>query len=261
MRLRRPTALALTAAALTLPLNPTATAAPRACETAPAPARFPITTRIDAGPDTYLPGADPRTWSITLTNRTLTRCTALHPVLVLVDDSRKLRPTGIRLEFRDGTRWHPVAFEHTDQDENVGVIGADTGGFSVEPGETVTVPVRLAFSEDARPDHVVADAALVQRRDDDGDWVGESGHYPFDIVTDDEGGGEEEAGEARADAENGGGDAATSDRPGGTTLAGELARTGPEAPLTALAATAGLCLLGGAAALLLIRRRTAARRH
>ncbi|MZD08584.1 hypothetical protein GTW43_26400, partial [Streptomyces sp. SID5785] len=131
-----------------------------------------------------------RTWSLRLTNRTAARCAALHPVLVLVDDSRSLRPDGIRLEYRDGPRWRPVGIEHTDRDENIGVIGRDTAGFSVRPGETVTVPLRLAFGEHAGPGRVVADAALVQRRADDGDWVGESGSYAFDIVTaEDEGDG------------------------------------------------------------------------
>ncbi|MET7927355.1 hypothetical protein ABZT43_25820, partial [Streptomyces sp. NPDC005349] len=32
-----------------------------------------------------------------------------------------------------------------------------------------------AFTSDARPNSVVANAAVVQRRGDDGDWVGQSG--------------------------------------------------------------------------------------
>ncbi|MFG3345567.1 hypothetical protein ACGF1Z_10960 [Streptomyces sp. NPDC048018] len=58
----------------------------------------------------------------------------------------------------------------------------DFPGFAVPAGRTLTVPVRLAFRADTAPDEVVVNAAVVQRRGDDGDWVGESGDYRITIV-------------------------------------------------------------------------------
>ncbi|MFE5299806.1 hypothetical protein [Streptomyces sp. NPDC056632] len=58
----------------------------------------------------------------------------------------------------------------------------DFPGFAVPAGGTLTVPVRLAFRADATPDEVVVNAAVVQRRGDDGDWIGESGDYRLTIV-------------------------------------------------------------------------------
>ncbi|MFJ9084547.1 hypothetical protein ACIRL3_19210 [Streptomyces sp. NPDC102384] len=219
MRLRRPLALAATAiitSALTA-LGPTHVAAAdtgtRACA-ADKRGDFPIDTRIDEGPATYHPGDAPRHFSLDLTNTTATRCADLHPVLVLVDEARKLTPKRITLEFRDAGRWRPVTVERTGRDENIGVFDGFPG-FSVGAGDTVSVDVRLAFADDTRPDRVVATAALVRRKDDDGDWVGESDDYPFTI---------EEA--------------------AGPTLADELARTGPRA-LLGLGVAAGTLLLAG----------------
>lgn len=242
MRLRRPIALALTVTAAALALagpasgaggaarsladapavaDVPAVAAPPTCQVAPDSGDFPIGTRIRKGPDTYHPGSGYRHWSLDLTNATAEGCADLHPVLVLVDRRRALRPSQIRLEFFDGSRWRPVSFERTGRDENVGVFDDGFPGFSAGPGETVTVRVRLAFTSEAPVGRVVANAALVQRRDDDGDWVGESGAYPFDIAGDD-GGGEDP----------------------GSAGVGELARTGPDA-LLGLGAAAGGCVLGG----------------
>ncbi|MFJ2773383.1 hypothetical protein [Streptomyces sp. NPDC087300] len=181
-------------------------------------ADFPIDTRVHEGPDTYRAGGPRRNWTIDLTNTTGDSCGDVHPILVLVDRKQGLRARQIRLEFHDGTRWRPVPFERTDQDENIGVFGDGAPGFTVGPGRTVSVKVRLAFTADARPDRVVASAAVVQRRDDDGDWVGESNDYPFDIV----------AGGPR------------------TPAAAQLAETGPGAVL-GLGATAGALLLVGGA--------------
>ncbi|NEB80161.1 hypothetical protein G3I40_33885, partial [Streptomyces sp. SID14478] len=192
------------------------------CQVASDSGEFPIGTAVHRGPDTYHPGGGYERWSLDLTNATDSGCGNIHPVLVLVDEKRKLRPAQIQLEFHDGARWRPVPFEKTDQDENLGVFDDGFPGFSVGPGKTVTVRVRLAFTSDTRPGHVVAAAALVQRRDDDGDWVGESRDYPFDIVA--------------------GGGGRT--RPG---LAEELARTGPSGALLGLGATAAALLLCGGA--------------
>ncbi|QEU94151.1 hypothetical protein [Streptomyces kanamyceticus] len=202
-------------------------------------ADFPVDTRIHAGPAAYRAGGGHRSWTIDLTNTTGDTCDDVHPVLVLVDGKRTLRARQIRLEFHDGTRWRPVAFEKTDRDEKIGVFGegsdgtdanggsGDFEGFTVGPGRTVTVKARLAFTADARPDHVVASAALVQRRGDDGDWVGESNDYPFDIVT---------GGSSRL--------------PSATN---QLAETGPDA-LLGLGATAGALLFVGGALVVGSRR-------
>ena len=58
-------------------------------------------------------------------------------------------------------------------------------GFTVGPGKTLTVKVRLALTSDAVPNEVTANAAIVQRResdgDGDGDWIGQSDDYRFAI--------------------------------------------------------------------------------
>ncbi|MFH8792385.1 hypothetical protein [Streptomyces sp. NPDC017941] len=186
---------------------------------------FPIATRITGGPATYEPGGGFRDWSVELTNATDDTCGNVHPVIVLVDRGKELRPRQIQLEFDDGSRRRPVRFVRTDRDENVGVLGGAAGapgargtadapstpdapdapgtpeapgtpdapdggfpGFTIGPGHTVTVHVRLAFTSDAAPDRVVASAAVVRRhtehdgRADDSDWVGTSNDYAFDIV-------------------------------------------------------------------------------
>lgn len=151
------------------------------------PADFPISTRIRGGPTTYHPGGGFRTWSLDLTNKTDAECARIHPVLVLIDKKRTLAARQIQLEFSDGKRHHPVHFERTEWDENVGVFDDGFPGFRVGPGKTVTVRARLTFTSDAEPNSVVANAAVVQRRDDDGDWVGESGDYRFTLTDDEEG--------------------------------------------------------------------------
>ena len=159
--------------------------------------------------------------SLDLTNTTDAPCSGIHPVLVLADRARVLKPEQIRFEFYDelAARWRPVTFEATGEAENVGVFtgpdgpdgpdgstdpgasadpGASTdpgasarsdgsdplggfGGFAVPAGRTLTVPVRLAFRAEAAPGDVVVNAAVVQRRGIDGDWVGESGDYRLTI--------------------------------------------------------------------------------
>ncbi|MFD3663531.1 hypothetical protein ACFWVF_23585 [Streptomyces sp. NPDC058659] len=143
---------------------------------------FPLATRIHGGPDDYAAGGPLQAWKLDLTNATDASCTGVHPVLVLADRDRALRPAQIRFEFYDAgsARWWPVVFETTEAAENVGVF-ADFGGFAVPAGRTLTVPVRLAFREDTAPDEVVVSAAVVQRRGADGDWVGASGDYRLTV--------------------------------------------------------------------------------
>ncbi len=145
---------------------------------------FPLDTRIHEGPAVYRPGGDRQEWAIDLTNATDEACVGVHPILVLVGQRQPLLPEQIRLEFHDGTRWRAVPFERTDQDENVGVLDDGFPGFTVGPARTVTVRVRLAFTSDALQNRVVASAALVQRRENDGDWVGDSNDYGFAVAAD-----------------------------------------------------------------------------
>ncbi|MCX4676997.1 hypothetical protein OG413_17085 [Streptomyces sp. NBC_01433] len=249
---------------------------------------FPIDTRIHGGPDTYASGGGYGTWYLDLTNTTSESCRAIHPVLVLTDQDRKLTADQIQLEFSEGTgpgTEHRVTWETTDRDEQIGVFGGGESdeafvGFTVPAGRTVTVQVRMAFTSDTRPGRVTANAAVVQRhtgkvtgkgagRDKgDGGWVGESEDYPFRIVEGDLDGGEprdsggDGDGDVDVDADAGTGTGTGTDPETGTDAplrdaAGnplpELARTGQD--LTAWAGiTAGALFVGGSAMVVRVRR-------
>ncbi|MFF5402142.1 hypothetical protein ACFY8K_09610 [Streptomyces misionensis] len=189
-------ALGLAVAAVLVP-GPAAAvgAGPAPSCAAPGERDFPLATRIRGGPDSYRPGGGRGTWYIDLTNTTTRSCAAVHPVVVLVDDRHALRPEQARLDFHDGSRIRPVAFESSDEKELIGVLDAPGfGGFTVPPGKTVSVRVRLALTRDAAvPDQVTAKAAAVQRRGRDGDWVGESNVYRFGVGTPGDGAGETSA--------------------------------------------------------------------
>ncbi|MFH8606578.1 hypothetical protein ACH4D5_03690 [Streptomyces sp. NPDC018029] len=191
---------------------------------------FPIDTRIRRGPADYEPGGGHEEWTVDLTNATDEPCGNIHPILVLVDEQRTLTARQVRLRFDDGTRWRDVAFERTGQGEHVGVFDDGFAGFTVAPGRTVTVKVRLAFTADAGPNHIVASAAVVQRRGGDGDWVGASNDYPFDLAP---------AAATERDAEP----------PAG--LRAELAETGRHVPLATRIAAAGAVVLVGCGVLAL----------
>ncbi|MFE1878900.1 hypothetical protein [Streptomyces diastatochromogenes] len=178
--------LCLAAAAALVPVSSAAAhaAATPSCA-APGGRAFPLATRIHGGPTSYEVGGDYGTWYIDLTNTTTRTCADVHPVVVLVDDKRTLKPSQPKLDFYDGSRARPVTFESTDEQELVGVLdGAGFGGFTVAPGATVTVKLRLSLASDAVPDHITANAAVVQRRGQDGDWVGESNDYRFGVGED-----------------------------------------------------------------------------
>ncbi|MFJ3585265.1 LPXTG cell wall anchor domain-containing protein [Streptomyces sp. NPDC090127] len=270
---------------------------------------FPIATRIHGGPRTYVPGDRFRTFEVDLTNTTAESCQGIHPVLALVDRDRVLQPGQIRMDFYDAgaRRWRPVTFEATEEDESVGVFSDASGlseasglpdasglsglselpglpgevvdrefaGFVVPAGRTVTVPVRLAFREGAAPNEVVANAAIVQRHGDDGDWVGESGAYRLAITP--EGAvpeepestpaeptpGESTPGESTPSEATPGetapppGDTSPAPRPPGRPplpVRPELAQTGPESAVV-LAPAAGALVLTGAGLFLAARRR------
>ncbi|MFR9797442.1 hypothetical protein ACL02U_16255 [Streptomyces sp. MS06] len=320
MPLWTPLPLSLAAVALLLP-GPSAApprAAPLPACVAPSGARdFPIRTRITGGPGSYRAGGGYGTWYVQLTNTTAGACARIHPVVVLADGRRALRPEQARLEFYDGPRAHLVRFTETDEDELVGVFadavggrgatgdpgGADAGGgsaepdrfrgFTVGPHRTVTVKVRLAFTADAVPNEVTANASAVQRDGDDGEWVGQSGAYRFTIRTGQGPGTDTGTGtgtdtdtgtDTGGDADTGTGtvpgtgkesapgtspgtapsrttgtaptDPAATAEPAAPSLPAELAGTGLRSFHRALAATgAGLLLLGGAALLLVRWRR------
>ncbi|MFE6283221.1 hypothetical protein [Streptomyces sp. NPDC057877] len=246
MRPRTHTAATALLIPLTLCLPAPAQAAAPHC--APADGRdFPITTRIRGGPEAYQAGGGHGTWSIDLTNTTARPCTGIHPVVVLVDERRQLRAEQPRLEFYDGTRPRPrpVRFEETDQDELVGAFDDGFPGFTVQPGRTVTVKVRLGLTSDAVPNEVTANASVVHRRADDGDWVGQSNDYRFSVLT----GRAPSATPPPTGTES----SPAPTREGRLPTAEELARTGR--PLAALAALTAALLLTGAALLTLGRRR------
>ncbi|MFJ5634360.1 hypothetical protein ACIQF5_17170 [Streptomyces goshikiensis] len=161
---------------------------------------FPIGARIRGGPAVYRTGGGAQSWFLDLTNTTGFACTAIHPVVVFTDKAHALRPAHLRMEFEAPGGSFPVSLERTDRDEIIAVFdGGDAfPGFSVGAGGSLTVKVRLAFSPDAPHGEVVADAALVQRKGDDGDWVGEAGGYRFSVE-----GPDEESGEAGALAHTG----------------------------------------------------------
>ncbi|MGW7411390.1 hypothetical protein [Streptomyces sp. NPDC054863] len=196
---------------------------------------FPLGTRIHGGPGTYEPGGDSAEWYVDLTNDTGAACHDIHPVLVLVDRGRNLRPDHVRAEFYDtasGGR-HPVPFVRTDEDELIGVFGDGIPGFTVGAGRTVSVRVRLAFTGAARTNSVVANTAVVQRKDHDGEWVGQSADYRFAV-------------DRNALTGDGSYSQAAGSRP-------ELAQSGP-GPLLGLGGTAAALLLGGGALLAGSRR-------
>lgn len=137
---------------------------------------FPIGARIRGGPAVYRTGGGPQTWYLDLTNTTDSVCTAIHPVVVFTDKARALRPAHLRMEFDAPGGTLPVSLERSDRDEIIAVFdGGDAfPGFTVAAGGSLTVKVGLAFAPDAPNGEVLADAALVQRKGDDGDWIGEA---------------------------------------------------------------------------------------
>lgn len=304
MRLRKTRPFALTAAASALGFGPApapaaadaitplgAAANPRPTCTAPDTRAFPIKTRIHGGPDAYDVGGDFGTWYLDLTNTTAHTCGNIHPIVVLVDSKRVLRPEQAQLEFYEGERAHPVEFEKSAEEENIGAFDDGFPGFTIGPGRTLTVRIRLSVTSDAAvPNDVVANAAVVQRHNDDGDWVGESNAYRFRIedestASDGGDGGDGGGGGGGSDGggDGGGVDGGTSpapDRSGTATAtatataagdvvgkeregeqsADELARTGQGAS-HGLGVAAGAVLFAAGAALLAVSRRAWFRRR
>ncbi|MFF8013128.1 LPXTG cell wall anchor domain-containing protein [Streptomyces sp. NPDC007929] len=268
MRLCTPAHLCLAAAAAAAVLlpgaHPASADAPAPSCAAPDDHTFPLTTRIHGGPDTYTAGGGFGTWYVDLTNTTDRTCTGIHPVVVLTDDKRALEPSQPHLEFFEGGRAHPVRFEETGEDELVGAFADEEdrfAGFTVEPGGTVTVKVRLSLTSDAVPNAVTANAAVVQRHDDDGDWVGQSNDYRFGIDDGEPGTDTGTDPDSDTDSDTGTG-TGEEPRPDSTAsvppredrfpFAEELARTGTG---TQVAAAAAALLLTAGGVLLVARRR------
>lgn len=248
---------------------------------------FPVEARIHGGPASYVPGAAPGTWSLELTNTSDSACRDIHPVVVIVDRGRELRDRQILLEFRDPAahHWRSVPFTTTDEDEHIGPFGdgtdkdetdkdgTDKAGFDVPAGRTVSVPVRLAFADDTTPDDITANAAVVRRHGDDGDWVGDSGDYRFTVTATPfadpsaDPTGADAPGERVPGREHNGDIGGrigvgpeVGPRNGAHRFAGELARTGSHR-LRTLGAIACTCVLLGAALVVGSRRPRMQRRR
>ncbi|MDX3233257.1 hypothetical protein [Streptomyces sp. ME19-01-6] len=165
---------------------------------------FPIDARLYGGPAQYARGGGWRAWRLELRNTTRAECRAIHPIAILVDRAHALRPGHIRMEFldpyaddahdADGGRWRPVSFETTDEDENIGVFDDPFQGFTVPARGSVKVRVRSRFTGSAPTGPVTANVITMERRADDGDWVGQSGDYDFRIERAAKAGVEEEGG-------------------------------------------------------------------
>ncbi|MFF8681724.1 hypothetical protein ACF07F_27785 [Streptomyces sp. NPDC015237] len=235
--------------------------APLPACTAPDDHTFPLTTRVHGGPDRYEPGGGFGVWYLDLTNTTSRTCSGVHPVVVLVDKEGALEPSQPQLEFYDGTDPRPVGFEKTNRDELIGAFGegvneVDEGddpatgpfaGFTVAPGKTLTVKLRLSLTSDTAPGEVTANAAVVQRRGGDGEWIGQSNDYRFRV-------GPGTPAEASPDASPDR-SATPEGRSTGTPSADELAGTGPGRVETALAVTLLFFAAGGTTVLLTRGRR------
>jgi hypothetical protein len=228
----------------------------------PRSADFPLGTRIHGAPGTYQPGGDSAEWYVDLANTTDAACHDIHPVLVLVDSGRNLRPDRVRAEFQDAGSgsWHAIPFLRTDRDELIGVFGEGLPGFTVGADGTLSVKVRLGFAAEARPNTVVANTAVVQRKGDDGEWVGESGDYRFDIDPDLATGGTGSTWDTGVPGESGelgesgeSGESGDRDYAEGAGSPAELAQTGAR-PLLGLGGTAVAFFLGGGALVVGSRR-------
>ncbi|MEV7868536.1 hypothetical protein AB0P17_21115 [Streptomyces sp. NPDC088124] len=144
---------------------------------------FPIRAELRGGPGAYRAGGAAGEWSLDLTNTTGAECRNIHPVVVLYDRDRVLDVSQVRLEMADDRgRLRVLPLERTDQDEIVAVRDDGSPGFTVAAHRTVTVRARLAFTASARPNRISATVATVQRRGNDGDWVGASHTYRFAIA-------------------------------------------------------------------------------
>jgi hypothetical protein len=182
-------ALALTTATAALLLAPapaTAAAQPLAPRCGdPGSGRFPVATALGGGDGAALRAGGARhNLTLRLRNASDRPCRGVHPVAVFSrEDGGRLRPGAIRLKFYDAEarRWRSVAFERTGADESAGVFAAGFRGFALPAGGSREVPVRLGFAADASAGRVTVNVTTVQRRGDDGEWIGQSEDYEVGI--------------------------------------------------------------------------------
>ncbi len=187
-------ALAAAAAAVIVPLLTAAVPPPRHAAAppadrapvcgAPAATGFPIDSRLYGGPTGYSTGVLADGFALELRNTTADVCRDVHPLIILVDRDGRLTPRHFTLRYApSGEPWRTVPFETTDRGENIGIPdGEDAPGLTVPAGAAVTVRLRLWFAPGAPAGPVVASATTMQRRGEDGSWVGESNHYAFEVV-------------------------------------------------------------------------------
>ncbi|MHC5902536.1 hypothetical protein ACVNF4_01260 [Streptomyces sp. S6] len=111
-------------------------------------------------------------------------------------------------------------------------------GFSVPAHRTLTVKLRLSLTSDAVANDITARAAVVQKRGDDGDWVGQSNAYRFTVQA------------------ASGATAPASPHETGSPVAEvhELAGTGLRPGVAGVTAVAG-CLVAAGVALMVVRRK------
>ncbi len=112
--------------------------------------------------------------------------------------------------------------------------------------------VRLALAPDTAANEITVNAAVVQRHADDGDWVGQSNDYRFDVEPADPAD-TETAPTATSPASPVPSTAPSPSAEGDLSFADELARTGIGTEHLVLAATSVLLVTTGA--LLVARRR------
>ncbi|WP_344292207.1 hypothetical protein, partial [Streptomyces synnematoformans] len=182
--------LALTAAAAALLLSPApVAAAPHAA--APAPrcgdsgaGGFPVRTALRGEGAALRAGGARHPLALQLHNVSDRPCRGVHPVAVFSrEDGARLRPGDVRLQFYDAAarRWRPVVFERTGAGESAGVFAQGFRGFALPAGGSREVPLRMAFAAGAPAGRVTVNVTAVQRRGDDGEWVGQSKDYEVGV--------------------------------------------------------------------------------
>ncbi|MHA4814350.1 hypothetical protein ACXZ65_08345 [Streptomyces aculeolatus] len=146
----------------------------------PGAGRFPVEAALRGDGAALRAGGEQGGLTLRLHNASGGSCRDVHPVAVLGHGGRgRLRPADIRLEFHDAQarRWRRVDFERTSADESAGVFAGGFRGFVLRAGESREVPVRIGFAEGAPRGRVTLNVTTVQRRGDDGEWVGQSKDY------------------------------------------------------------------------------------
>ncbi|MFF3498362.1 hypothetical protein [Streptomyces sp. NPDC003247] len=174
MRLCTPVSLCLAAAAALggAPAPAHAEAGPGCA--GPDTGDFPLTTRLHGGPASYRAGGGFGTWYLDLTNTTGRTCTGVHPVVVLVDAERSLKPSQPHLEFYADGRPHPVHFETTDEDE---LVGALTDRPTAATGPTASTASTRSTASTTSTTSTTSTRSTASTGS--ADWSGSSARAPF----------------------------------------------------------------------------------